>query len=371
MTSRIDPNKDGYSQLYPVAGVNNSSQGFRNNFTSLYGNLDRARIELTTLHDKRLVIDETGDIHATTVPKFVIDGQENDPVTLKLILRDNVRVPGREGMVVPNGTTSERPSTPALGTIRFNVTTSSLEFYTGDWVSLGGSGSYVSTAGDVVHGDIVMAGQGQVAQFLADPQYDNNFPSYAFSTDEDTGMAHPADGVITFLSNGVEKFRIDDTGITFSGGINSPKSTYGNSTESLFYLKNRLVNTWYTVAEMPISNPNQTIVASFHISFLYAGEQAGRFFSISGNTKASCVYQAGPTLDWNATASEIQATYVNALTGDVEFQVVLGSNALLLQCRATNDYGAGLTGNWDLTGKVGVHFGKWGTLPVNATYDGV
>jgi hypothetical protein len=44
---------------------------------------------------------------------------------------------GTAGMIVPSGTTAERPSSPINGTIRYNTTTTKLEAYAnGTWVDL-------------------------------------------------------------------------------------------------------------------------------------------------------------------------------------------------------------------------------------------
>lgn len=49
MTSLINPtNIDG---TYPIAGQDNDSQGFRDNFTNIKNNLETARIEITALQD--------------------------------------------------------------------------------------------------------------------------------------------------------------------------------------------------------------------------------------------------------------------------------------------------------------------------------
>lgn len=53
MTSNINTN--AINPAYPVAGTNNSSQGFRDNFTSIKNNLDTASTELSDLQSKALV----------------------------------------------------------------------------------------------------------------------------------------------------------------------------------------------------------------------------------------------------------------------------------------------------------------------------
>lgn len=48
-------NTNGIDVDYPVPGVNNSSQGFRDNFTSIKNNLDTAYNEITDLQNKAVV----------------------------------------------------------------------------------------------------------------------------------------------------------------------------------------------------------------------------------------------------------------------------------------------------------------------------
>ena len=53
MTSQINPNNiDG---TYPVAGQDNDSQGFRDNFTNLRNNLTFAKAEIEDLQNKAVL----------------------------------------------------------------------------------------------------------------------------------------------------------------------------------------------------------------------------------------------------------------------------------------------------------------------------
>ena len=45
-------NTNGINTNYPVPGENNSSEGFRTNFTSISNNLDTAGTEITELQQK-------------------------------------------------------------------------------------------------------------------------------------------------------------------------------------------------------------------------------------------------------------------------------------------------------------------------------
>lgn len=48
-------NTNGIDSTYPIPGKNNSSQGFRDNFTSIKNNLDTAKSEITDLQSKAIV----------------------------------------------------------------------------------------------------------------------------------------------------------------------------------------------------------------------------------------------------------------------------------------------------------------------------
>lgn len=61
-------------------------------------------------------------------------------------IASNPVLPGTEGVVVPNGTTGERPALPAEGLLRLNTSTSRLEVYQGStWVTVGSGDGTVSS----------------------------------------------------------------------------------------------------------------------------------------------------------------------------------------------------------------------------------
>lgn len=376
MTSKIDPSRDGYVKLYPVAGVNNSSQGFRNNFTSLHGNLLIVKDEITNLHNKEIRL--FGDVVATSNPRLVIDGSEAQPVEIELKIRDNVTLPGMAGITVPRGTTTDRPSSPELGTIRFNTTTGKMEFFTGTWAEIGGQGgSYVSTSGDIVKGSIVMSGQGEVAQVLADNSYDVQAPSLSFSGDEDTGFARPTDGVIDAISNGVVKMTIGDT-VSFPSGLTTSSLQYRGAKMVYFQLLNRPVSSWATLASWDCPAAQMMRFASMTVTYLHTGMDYSnaRGFSTTGTRKVSMIYSRlsaapspAPTLTVGITAGDEQTTLLNALTADVDFRLIYQSDKIFLQARGGNDYGGGLTSAWNLTGSIEVLFNQLGDLPLTVIYD--
>lgn len=62
-------------------------------------------------------------------------------------IQDNISLPG-DYIVLPSGTTSERPASPVQGMFRFNTTLSGHEYFNGNgWISISGPGSTAGTAG--------------------------------------------------------------------------------------------------------------------------------------------------------------------------------------------------------------------------------
>jgi len=59
MTSAI--NIDNISGTFPVAGQDNNSQGFRDNFTNIKAGLNVAKSEITTLQNTTAKLDDDND----------------------------------------------------------------------------------------------------------------------------------------------------------------------------------------------------------------------------------------------------------------------------------------------------------------------
>lgn len=65
---------------------------------------------------------------------------------LNLDISNDTTLPGSNGVVLPNGTTSQRPVAPRPGTTRFNTDTDSLEVYNGSaWITFGTKTTYYQT----------------------------------------------------------------------------------------------------------------------------------------------------------------------------------------------------------------------------------
>ena len=64
-------NTDGLDALYPVAGVDNDSQGFRDNFANIKTNLGHAKTEITDLQGGVARIDDENDFDGNTIEDAV------------------------------------------------------------------------------------------------------------------------------------------------------------------------------------------------------------------------------------------------------------------------------------------------------------
>ena len=89
--------------------------------TSFIGNIDKRSLSLKTNNTLRLYIDSAEN-------KIGIGTSQP---------RSSVDILATDALIVPVGTTAQRPATPVVGMIRFNATTNKLEGYTSTgWVAL-------------------------------------------------------------------------------------------------------------------------------------------------------------------------------------------------------------------------------------------
>ena len=101
----------------------------------------------------------------------------------------------KDGLIVPVGTTANRPATPAVGTIRYNSDTKNLEAYVNtDWADLAGSGKIVSTGTE-------------------------GAPAITLGTSTTTGIFSDATDTISFAAKGVKQLTISDAGAVFTNPI--------------------------------------------------------------------------------------------------------------------------------------------------------
>ena len=135
--SEIDPNTIDTS--FPQADQNNNSQGFRDNFSAIQANFQKAALELTAL--QTTLIGATGPVYTPTPAQLT-----GPVVNLITAFKPSdstytLSFPGTGAIKIPAGTTAQRPavlSGPAgYGQIRFNRDTNALEFYgAGGWLNI-------------------------------------------------------------------------------------------------------------------------------------------------------------------------------------------------------------------------------------------
>ena len=89
----------------------------------------------------------------TTTGNVTIGDGPSDTLTINAAtanIPNNLNFNGTGSITVPNGTTGQRPGSPAAGMFRYNSTTGEFEGYTTTWGSIGGGGGATGGGGDQV-----------------------------------------------------------------------------------------------------------------------------------------------------------------------------------------------------------------------------
>lgn len=105
---------------------------------------------------------DTGSTSANTTTDTLTVNGTTDQITTTIVgdvlaaaLAPNTIIPGNEAIGIPSGTTAERPTTPAIGDMRFNTTTGVYEAWDGtQWVIFGspaGTSIRELTGGQLAH----------------------------------------------------------------------------------------------------------------------------------------------------------------------------------------------------------------------------
>lgn len=165
-----------YNENYPVLGVDQSSQGFRDNFLVLkraIENLQSATSSSSSIFSIASSIGSGGDVRVTVGFKdnaFILPTGNPNTSTVAGMLRHTsgvpqaydgtgwrtvlttdalggVTVPSSSYLKLPTGNTQNRPTAPADGMIRYNTTLGVVEvFRLGDWTNVAsGSGGGIGT----------------------------------------------------------------------------------------------------------------------------------------------------------------------------------------------------------------------------------
>jgi hypothetical protein len=136
MTSDIDPN--AIDPTFPQPDQNNDSEGFRDNFTAIQLNFEKAAQEISLLQNT--LIGATGPVY-TPVPSQITGPLVSLVTEFRTSEADySLSFPGTGAIKIPAGTTAQRPSVvgPAnYGQIRFNRDSNTLEIYgAGGWTTI-------------------------------------------------------------------------------------------------------------------------------------------------------------------------------------------------------------------------------------------
>jgi len=137
VTSNINPNL--INPNFPVSDQDNSSQGFRDNFSAIQQDFATAALEISNLQS--ISIGLTGN---AVIASSVTFGPGANSIVLSTSFAPSTSsfVPtfsGSSALKIPVGSTSQRPSSSSTGMIRYNTDLSLVEFCVGSnsWAAVG------------------------------------------------------------------------------------------------------------------------------------------------------------------------------------------------------------------------------------------
>ena len=139
-------------------------------------------------------------------------------------LAANLTLTGTDGVVLPSGTTAERPGSPANGVFRFNTTTDVMEYYDGDaWQSLGNAPGVTSispTTETDASANITITGTnfktGATVQFIGDDGTVYNSPSVTVNSTTTITATTPSSALT--VANEPYDIKVNNPG-NFSGTL--------------------------------------------------------------------------------------------------------------------------------------------------------
>jgi len=155
-----------------------------------------------------------------------------------------LEVASNDSMLIPVGTTAQRPGSPVTGMVRFNTTTNNLEFYDNDSWETAGSAFTVVTS-DTFTGD------GSTTAFtLAAEQTTNSVLVFINGVSQEPGTAYSVSGTtITFTEAPVDTDEIEVRGITTTSTVG------GLSTGNISFEGNTAAGAWDTTGHiLPTAN---------------------------------------------------------------------------------------------------------------------
>lgn len=154
MASNI--NTTDIDETYPVAGQDNDSQGFRNNFNTIKSNFVAAKSEIEDLQNTTAKLDETNDFNGNNIQEanFIacseeVAGPQASPSDISFV-NGSYQIVSVGANQIINITKSGWPASGTLGKMRVEITSDSSRIVT--WVASNG-GTIKTDSSDAWDGD--------------------------------------------------------------------------------------------------------------------------------------------------------------------------------------------------------------------------
>ena len=133
-----------YDRNFPKPGINQSSEQFRKNFSSIQKNFEIAKSEIYELQNKEIVIS------SNDLENSIINFSDNN---VEVNLKENLEFRGNS-IVIPSGLTLDRPATNKPH-IRYNSNTLRLEMKENNiWYDMNAIHNFVSNTGGNISGTL-------------------------------------------------------------------------------------------------------------------------------------------------------------------------------------------------------------------------
>lgn len=243
------------------------------------------------------------------------------------------------GLVLPRGTTAQRPSTATSGSLRFNTTTSEVEYWSGTaWSSLGGTPLPAGTASDPFlypNQAKELATNEGTAFFKTGATTSKNLRWFKYTHGSETRV-----WVVVAVRNQ------NATALFTTSAYNDASSSSSNhfklSDAEIEYLTNKSTNTErYGMAYFPAISSNTSVVLT---RSLFLNADANLWRHVNWNTS-----NGGIPVGWSTTDASSCSPSMNA-AATTDFSTALPTS--FPGSSDTNGYcgGSQILSNWDDTG---------------------
>lgn len=153
---------------------------------------------------------------------------------------ETLTVSATGALILPIGTTGQRPGSPSAGMLRFSSTLTDLEFYNGsEWRAVPSAlGGFVQIGGDTMTGDLEMDTGARI--LLSDGSVSD--PSLSFANDLDSGLFWTSSNAFQVTLGGSSVLAFTTTAITAeiplrasAGSAGAPSISFGGDTDTGLY----------------------------------------------------------------------------------------------------------------------------------------